>query len=96
LGEGRGRAKDRDHINKTVLERVGEIWGELYSCAPPDPMRFEPGFHFAASRQLLRTRSTAFYWRLLELILTREMGPWECERLLGSIWLSQYTGKTRY
>ena len=79
----------------TVNDRVTLLWRELYDCDPPDPMRFHPGFHFAATRELLRTRSRAFYERLLALIQASDMGPWECERLLGSLWLHQYTNQTR-
>jgi hypothetical protein len=95
LGDGRGRAVSRELIALTVRERVEQVWRELYACEPPTEMIFSPGFHFAATRELLRTRSRAFYERLLALVQAREMGPWECERLLGSLWLSQYKDQAR-
>ena len=80
---------------KPIHEMVGEVWRELYSCAPPEQMRFGPGFHFAASLRLLHTRRRLFYWRLYELIHAREMGPWECERILGVLWSSAHAQYVR-
>ena len=96
LGEGRGAARDAELAKLTVYDRCAQIWGELFLCDPPETMRFEPGFHFVASRDLLHARVPKFYERLLELIVGRELGPWECERLLGSLWLHEYNYKTRW
>jgi hypothetical protein len=64
------------------------LWRELFASEPPLRMVFAPGAIFAITRDLLLSRSRAFYHRAMELAASRPRGPWEFERIWAYLWTS--------
>jgi hypothetical protein len=54
-----------------------DIFSQLFTCVDrlPEKMFFSPGPHFAASRELLHTRTKLFYEKCLEVFLARPIIP---------------------
>lgn len=70
------------------------IWNSLFQTTIVDIHSFTAGVIFCASKQQIRNRSIDFYKRCLEIISTREISPWEFERLMPAIFnYKQYQSK---
>jgi len=60
---------------------LNTLWTQLFKGTPPTHFEFVPSGHFCASRDQLRIRSKEFYAKLINLLETRPLCPYEVERL---------------
>lgn len=72
---------------------VRGLWHELFRSELPERVMFAPGAIFAASKELLMSRTWAFYKRAYDLSVTRPRAPWEFERLWAYLWTSSAATK---
>ena len=60
---------------------IDTLWPQLFESQVPTSFEFVPSGHFCASRDQIRMRSKDFYMKLIDLLATRPLCPYEVERL---------------
>jgi hypothetical protein len=70
-----------------------QLWEEMFDCEIPETLEFNPGNQFNVSRDLIKQRGLDFWKKLLALSYTRELWPWELERLMPYMMNPKYKSK---
>jgi len=65
----------------------------MFDCEIPETIEFNPGNQFNVSRDLIKQRGLDFWKKLLALSYTRELWPWELERLMPYMMNPKYKSK---
>jgi Protein of unknown function (DUF3431) len=72
---------------------VKGLWEELFTSPFPKDIMFAPAALFAISKEVLLSRTPAFYKKAYDLAGTRPRAAWEFERLWAYLWTSSVDTK---
>jgi hypothetical protein len=72
---------------------VDRYWAELFEDNSPLSYEFNPGGHFAATKEHIHLRSKSFYSKVLDLLESERIAPYTVERLENYIFNPAFKSK---
>jgi len=73
--------------------KLKQMWENLFTSPCPSTIQFTPAGHFAVSKEQVHKLPRDYYKRIVDILITQHLAPWEIERMEAYIFLGEEPAK---